>query len=214
MSGWRRDGAPIRIMAVDDHAVVRTGLRAVFDGHRDIDFVGAAADRIEAIELCRSTVCDVALVDLRLRDESGVDVIRALKAEGFSCRTVVFTSFGTQQYVHEAISAGANGFLLKSAEPVEIVKAVRTVHTGCRYLSPEVAEMLADYVQYARLTQRELEILELLVPGTRNRSIADKLGIGEETVKGHLKKIFAKLGVRDRTEAATQAIQRGLVRID
>jgi two-component system, NarL family, response regulator len=204
----------IRLLIVDDHSIIRHGLRSLFGSHRDIEVVGEAADREEAIALGCVTQCDVALIDLRLRVGTGLEVIRALAERVPACRTIVLTTYGTEHEVYEAMSSGASGYVLKHAEPAEIVSAVRSVHSGRRYLSPEAAATLSDTVHISRLTERERQVLELLVPGTRNRVIARMLGVAEETIKGHVKSILNKLGVKDRTEAATKAIQRGLIRVD
>jgi DNA-binding NarL/FixJ family response regulator len=204
----------IRLLIVDDHYIVRQGLRSFFANHRDVEVVAEAADLESAVARCSEQECDVALVDLRLRNDSGVDVIRALAEVRSSCRCVVVTSYGSEEEVHTAIAAGAKGYVFKHSDPSEIINAVRAVHAGLRYLSAEASEVLNQYVEYTHLTERERDVLRLLVPGTRNKAIAKILGIGEETVKAHVKSILDKLGVQDRTEAATQAIQRGLVRFD
>lgn len=205
---------PIRVMIVDDHSVIRHGLRSLFSTQRDIEVVGEAQDVDSAVSIGIETRCDVATVDLRLRTSSGLDVIRALRASRPSCRAVVLTNYGSDEDVHRAMAAGAQAYVLKHADVAEIVGAVRAVYAGRRYLSPEAAATLADAVHWTRLTGREQQVLELLVTGCRNRDIARALGITAETVKGHIKKILVKLGVKDRTEAATQAIRRGLVRVD
>jgi two-component system NarL family response regulator len=204
----------IRLMIVDDHSIVRHGLRALFSSRADVEIVGEAATRDEAIAVGCSTRCDVALVDMRLRDSSGIDVIRALAARCPQTRSVVLTNYGAEHDVHEAILAGARGYVLKHAEPSEIVDAVRAVSAGRRYFSPEAEAILGSPEASSPLTDREQQVLELLVPGTRNRVIARLLGVAEETVKKHVRNIFSKLDAKDRTEAVTKAIRRGLVRMD
>lgn len=204
----------IRLMIVDDHLIIRHGLRSVFASHRDIEIVGEASDAAAAATLCHNTRSDVALVDLRLQSSSGLEVLHLLRERSPSCRPVMLTGYATEHDVREAMAAGARGYVLKHADPAEIVSAVRAVHAGRRYLSPQAAMMLADSMHASPLTDREQQVLQLMVPGHRNRTIARTLGIAEETVKAHVKKILIKLGVRDRTEAATRAIQRGLVRVD
>jgi two-component system NarL family response regulator len=203
----------IRLMIVDDHAVIRQGLRALFEHHRDIEIIGEASGEQSALALCRGG-CDVALVDVRLGSGSGIEVVRMLRKSAPFCRAVMLTGYGTEREVHDAVKAGAVGCVLKSADSAEIVAAVRAVHAGRRYFSAAAAELLEDSQMAARLTDREQQVLELLVPGHRNRRIAQTLGLSEETVKGHVKNILDKLGVRDRTEAATKAIRQGLVRVD
>ncbi|HYC93796.1 MAG TPA: response regulator transcription factor [Thermoanaerobaculia bacterium] len=204
----------IRLLIVDDHSVIRCGLRAIFGVHRDIEVVGEAADAESAARFVSRTHCDVALVDLRLAESSGMQVLRALHELRPSCRAVMLTNYATERDVKEAADAGAHGYVMKTADPGEIVNAVRAVHTGQRYFSSHAAALLADAKHAPSLTGREQQVLELLVPGNRNRTIAGMLGLAEETVKGHVKEILIKLGVRDRTGAATAAIRRGLVRID
>jgi len=204
----------IRLLIVDDHSVIRHGIRAVLERHRDIEIIGEAADEQQALAICSSRPVDVALVDCRLGSGSGVDVVRKLRTLVPSCRAVMLTAYGTESVVQAAMEAGASGCVLKSADAIEIVSAIRTVHEGRRYFSSGAAELLTDSGLVSRLTPREHQVLELMISGSRNRNIAESLGVGEETVKGHVKKILEKLGVRDRTEAATKAIREGLVRLD
>jgi len=204
----------IRLLIVDDHSVIRYGLRGIFERHRDIEVMGEAAGEQEAFALCRTSPCDVALLDVRLGGGSGVTVVRMLRKFAPTCRAVMLTGYGTERELHDAVEAGAFGCVLKSADPPEIVTAVRTVHAGRRYFSADAARLLAESRFSARLTGREQQVLELMVPGNRNRGIAKALGLTEETVKGHVKQILGKLGVRDRTEAVSTAIRLGLVRVD
>ncbi|HEX8169784.1 MAG TPA: response regulator transcription factor [Thermoanaerobaculia bacterium] len=204
----------IHLVLVDDHAIIRQGLRALFGSHRDIEVIGEACDAASLASMARLRDCDVALIDLRLQHGSGLDVLRTLRAHNASCRAVMLTSYGTEADVCAALDAGAFGYVLKHSDPTEIVAAVRAAYARRRYLSPGAATALADAAHTARLTDREEQVLHLLVPGRRNKDIARTLGVTEETVKGHVKNILSKLGVRDRTEAATRAIQRGLVRVD
>ncbi|HYC89826.1 MAG TPA: response regulator transcription factor [Thermoanaerobaculia bacterium] len=205
---------PIRVLIVDDHSVIRHGLRSLFSAHRDIEVVGEADDVETAITLGSSTACDVATVDLRLHGRSGIDVIQELARTQPGCKAVVLTNYGSDTDVDRALAAGAQGYVMKYADAAEIVGAVRTVHSGRRYLSAETQTTLAESAHWTRLTAREQQVLEHLVHGARNRAIARALQITEETVKGHIKRILVKLGVSDRTEAATSAIRRGLVRVD
>src|SRR4051794_20248124 len=180
----------IRLLIVDAHSVIRHGLRAVFEPHRDVQIIGAAADVQEAFALASATDCDVALVDVRLGTGSGIDVVRGLRNIRPSCRCVMLTGYGTEKEVQQSVKAGAVGCVLKSADAAEIVDAVRVVHAGRRYFSVAAAELLAESKFSADLSDREQQVLELLVPGNRNRSIAHTLGVAEETVKGHVKRIF------------------------
>jgi DNA-binding NarL/FixJ family response regulator len=156
----------------------------------------------------------VVLMDLRLHKGSGVDAIGSLCAEFVACRIVVLSNYASEEHVFRAVAAGARGYIVKDADPSQIIEALRAVHGGQRYLSPEVSSRLADRVHRSSLTPREADVLTLLVRGTRNRGIADALGISEETVKGHVKNILSKLDAADRTQAASEAIRRGLIDVD
>ncbi len=186
----------------------------MLEPHRDIEVVAEASDAASAQKMCCSSRPDVALVDLRLGCDSGLDVLRILSEHCPSCRPVMLTAYVTEQDVSTALDRGARGYVLKYADPAEIAGAVRAAHDGRRYFSPHVTATMAEGKTLTRLTDREQQVLELLVPGHRNRVIGRTLGIAEETVKAHVKRILVKMGARDRTEAVTKAIQRGLVRVD
>lgn len=204
-------GQRIAVMIVEDHAIVRQGLRTVIGSHRDMEVVAETGDADQVIPLFANTRPDIVLMDLRLRVGSGLDAIRVLRSEFDASRIVVLSNYSGEEHVFRAIAAGAQGYVFKDDDPSHILLALRAVHEGQRYLSPEAATRLADHVHQSSLTTREEEVLALLVPGGRNREIAVVLGISEETVKGHIKNILGKLGVRDRTHAASEAIRRGLV---
>jgi DNA-binding NarL/FixJ family response regulator len=206
--------ATIRILIVEDHEVVRQGLKAIIGAQRDMTVVGETALGSEAVPLYQSTKPDLVLMDLRLRDGSGLEAIRALRALNPDCRVVVLSNYGSEEHVYRAIAAGALGYVMKDTDASQIVVALRAVHGGQRYLSNEASSRLVEHVHRSGLTQREAEVLALLARGSRNHDIGQALGIAEETVKGHVKNILGKLGARDRTEAAREAIRRGLVELD
>ena len=203
--------ARIGVMLVEDHAIVRQGLRTVIASQRDMQVVAETAGSDDVVGLFESSRPDVVVMDLRLRNGSGIDTIRTLRSKYVQSRIVVLSAYSSEEHVFRAIAAGAQGYVVKDDDPSHVVLALRAVHEGRRYLSPEASARLADHIHRSSLTSREEEVLTLLVHGGRNRAIADALGISEETVKGHVKNILSKLGVRDRAHAASEAIRRGLV---
>lgn len=206
----------IRLLVLDHHPVVRAGVRAVMEAlAADIEVAGEGVAADEVVALFRACRADVVLLDLHLRDgSSGVDAIRMLRRHEPSSRVVVLTDDDGEEHVYGAISAGACGYVLKDAEPAQIVDAVRSAHAGRRYLSAEASFRLADHAYSAPLTAREHEVLALLARGDKNRRIATRLGVTEQTVKTHVKNILSKLGASSRTEAARKAVLRGIVRAD
>jgi two-component system, NarL family, response regulator len=206
---WR-----ITIMIVDDHEIVRQGLKVVIGAQRDMEIVAETGEAHEVVPLFAASCPDLVLMDLRLRNGSGLDAIRALKASFAASRIVVLSNYGSEEHVFRAMTAGAQGFVMKDGDASQIIDALRAVHRGHRYLSTEATSRFMDRIHRSSLTPREEEVLTLLVHGTRNRTIADELSICSETVKGHVKNILVKLGVRDRTEAVSEAIRRGLVDVD
>ena len=210
----RSAASAIRVMIVETHAIVRQGLRTLIGSQRDMEIVAETGDGGEAIALYASSRPDVVLMDLRLRTGSGLDVIRELRSAFEDCRIVVLSTYSNEEHVYRAVAAGAYGYVIKDEDPSHITRALRAVRTGQHYLSPEASARLAEHVHRSPLTKREEEVLTLLVQGRKNREIADALGIVEETVKGHVKNILSKLGVRDRAQATSEAIRRGLVLVD
>jgi len=206
---------PIRVLIVDDHPVVRDGLRGMFSGEPGFEVAGEAADGGEAVALARSLQPDVILMDLHMPNVDGVSAIRQLAEQGSEARVLVLTTYDQDSYVLPAIEAGATGYLLKDAPGEELLRAVRAVAQGETILSPSVAGRLVDQVrnpQQDALSQRELEILALVAAGTTNREIARELFISEATVKTHLLHIYEKLEVPDRAAAVAEAFKRGLLR--
>jgi DNA-binding NarL/FixJ family response regulator len=202
---------PIRILVVEDHNVVRQGLVALIKTVPDMNVVAEAADGAEAVELFRKHRPDVTLMDLRLPRMSGVDAIKTIRGEFPTARVIVLTTFDGDENIFRALQAGARGYLLKDMFGDELMEAIRTVHGGKTRIPPEIAQRLAERMGGPSLTNRELEVLGLIVSGKSNRDIGNELGISEATVKTHINNILSKLGVSDRTQAATTAIQRGIV---
>jgi DNA-binding NarL/FixJ family response regulator len=208
----------IRVLLVDDHAVVREGLRAFLELQDGIEVVGEAQDGEEAVAEATRLRPDVILMDLVMPKLDGVGAMRRLRESVPAARVVVLTSFLEDERLLPAIRAGAAGYLLKNAEPAELARALRAAHAGEAIIDPTVAARLvtalADGSRVAReeeLTRREREVLELIVRGRSNKRIALELGIAEKTVKTHVGHVLAKLGVTDRTQAALLAVREGLV---
>ena len=205
---------PIRVLAADDHPMVRAGLAAVIGTEPDMEFVGEAANGHEVVALYRDHRPDVVLIDLRMPGMDGLAATRAILAEFPTARIVVLTTYDGDEDIHRALEAGAKGYLLKDMLRTAVINTIRAVHRGQKVIPPEVAERLAEFVPRIRLSEKELEVLALTAKGLSNKEIARVLGRAEETVKVHLKNIFDKLGVEDRTEAVTTALQRGILHMD
>jgi DNA-binding NarL/FixJ family response regulator len=205
---------PIRLLIADDHPVVRDGLSGMFAPDPDFEVVGEASDGAEAIRLAQALKPDVILMDLRMPGMDGVAAITEIARQGIPVRVLVLTTYDTDSYVLPAIEAGATGYLLKDAPRAELLRAVRAAAAGQGVLSPSVATRLMSRVRTPTpelLSQRELEVLELVAAGTTNRDAAVRLFISEATVKTHLLHIYAKLGVADRAAAVAEAYNRGLL---
>ena len=201
----------IRVLVVDDHPVVCHGLSAMIATQSDMTVVGQAADGAEAVQMFRKLRPDVTLMDLRMPELGGVEAIRAIRAEFPDSRFIVLTTYQGDDDIHKALSAGAQGYLLKGMSLDTLIDAIRSVHASLRYLPPPVLRTLANRPPSSELSARELEILQLIVKGLSNKQIAESLGIGEGTVKWHVNIILGRLNVRDRTQAAVAALQRGIV---
>ncbi len=204
----------IRIVVADDHPVVREGLAAVIARETDMVVVGAARDGREALELSRSHSPDVVLMDLRMPVLDGVTATALVRRECPGTHVIVLTTFGGDADIHRALEAGARAYLLKDADARAVLAAIRDVHAGRRHLGAEVSARLMQRYESDELTPRETEILTLIAKGMKNRQIAKALGITEGTVKGHINNILGKLHVRDRTQAVTVALRRGIVHLD
>ncbi len=213
--------APITLLIVDDHPVVRDGLAAILSTQDDFRIIGESASGEEALIAAREQGPDVVILDLEMPGLDGVDTIRLLREDRPDIRVVVFTAFDTDERILSAVRAGAKGYLLKGAPRSELFNAIRVVHQGGSLLQPVVASRLLSHladpqsglVQVEKLTSREEEVLELLVQGKQNKEIAIELSITERTVKFHISSIMGKLDAGNRTEAVTIAIQRGLVEL-
>jgi DNA-binding NarL/FixJ family response regulator len=203
----------IRVLAVDDHPVLREGLIAMIDCQPDMRVVGQASNGIEAVESFRALRPDVTLMDLQMPDVGGVEAIETIRGETPSARIIVLTTYAGDAKAVRALKAGAVGYLLKSSVRKELLETIRAVHTGQRCIPPEIAHEIAVHSGEDMLSARELSVLRLVATGNANKQIAWQLAIAEDTVKAHLKSIFAKLDVADRTHAVTLAIKRGMIEL-
>jgi DNA-binding NarL/FixJ family response regulator len=203
----------IRILVVDDHPVVRFGLATLINAQQNMKVVGEAATGEEAVELFRKHEPDVVLMDLRLPGMGGVDAIRVIRSEYPQSRFVVMTTYEGDEDIYQALEAGAQAYLIKCMPPETLVDAVLKVNAGLRVIPTAVARNLAARTPNSALTDRERDVLLLIVKGNSNREIASELGITEGTVKCHVNVILSRLGVSDRTQAAIAALQRGLVHL-
>ena len=201
----------IRVLVVEDHNVVRQGLVALINLVDGVQVIGEAADGAEAITQYRKHQPDVTLIDLRLPKVSGVEVIRQVRAETPQARFVVLTTYDGDEDIYRALKAGAKAYLLKGMTTEELVATIREVHAGRSHIPAAIAERLAERMGTEDLTPREAEVLEQIVAGKSNKEIATELDISEATVKTHINTLLSKLGVTDRTQAATAAIRRGIV---
>lgn len=203
----------IRILSVDDHPLMREGVAAMIKSQADMLLVAEAANGREAIRRFREHQPDVTLLDLRLPDMSGIDTLIAIRSEFVQARIVMLTTFEGDVEIQRALQAGARGYMLKSMPPSDLLAGIREVHAGRKRIPPEVAAHLAEHMGEDALTARELEVLQQVAGGNRNRDIAGRLFISEETVKVHVKHIMEKLGAKDRTGAVAIALRRGIIQL-
>lgn len=202
---------PIRVMCVEDHRIVREGLALIVNQEPDMKMVGSCASGDEAVEVFKTVRPDVTLMDLRLGATSGVDAIKAIRRVDPNARIVVLTMYEGDEDIYRAHQAGATTYLLKDTLSSDLVRVIRQVHDGERPVLPEVQARLAERASMPTLTSREVEVLQLISQGLRNKEVGAMLGITEGTVQIHVKNIFAKLQVNDRTGAVQVAVRRGLI---
>lgn len=203
--------APIRVLCVDDHRIVREGIALIIDRQPDMAAVGSAASGEEAVGLFRECQPDVTLMDLQLGGMSGVDAIRAIRAFAPDARIVVLTMYSGDEDIYRALQAGAVTYLLKDTLSDDLIRVVREVHGGKQPIGPDVEARLAERAARPHLTPREIQVVELIAQGMRNKEIAATLGISEETAQVHVKNILAKLKVKDRTAVVSVALRRGII---
>jgi DNA-binding NarL/FixJ family response regulator len=205
--------AKLRILVADDHYVVRMGVIAIIDNEPDMEVVAEAANGNQAIELFNQHKPDLVLLDSRMPLKSGVEAAKAIQSQNGAARILMLTAFDGDEDIHKALTAGAQGYVLKSSTGEQLIPALRAVAAGEKWIPGEVADLHAKRNKFEPLTPRELEVLHELAKGLANKQIADVMNISMHTTKGYLKNILTKLHVADRTEAVTVAIQRGLIHL-
>lgn len=207
----RSDSAPIQVLVVDDHPLLREGIAALIHGQTDMKLVAEASNGHEALAQYRLHRPDVTLMDLQMPAMGGIETIIAIRAESPNARIIVLTTYGGDVQVVRALKAGARGYVLKGHVHKALLDTIRAVHAGQKRMSPEVAAELADHAGEEELTAREIAVLRLIGVGNSNKEIAAQLGISDETVKSHVTNILEKLGANDRTHAVTTALRRGII---
>lgn len=206
--------SPIRILVAEDHAVVRDGLVAILDRQVDMTVVAEAENGQQAVDLHRLHQPDLTLMDLRMPKMDGVEAIAQIRAASPNARIIVLTTYDTDEDIYRGLQAGARGYLLKDTTSEDLLQAIHIVHRGQRYVPSNIALKLSDRLDATALTQREQQVIQLLVNGKGNSEIMTALGISEGTVKFHINNILSKLNVSDRTQAVIVALKRGLARLD
>jgi len=203
----------ISILTVDDHDLVRKGIAAILSTEPDLHLVAEANTGADAVSLHRQYRPDVTLMDLRLPDKSGIETTREIRSEAPNAKIIALTSYDGDQDIYRALEAGVRGYLLKEMVHTEIVRAIRIVHAGKRFIPQEVTQQLNGYFPEVALTPREVEVLSLVARGLGNKEVGDVLGTAPGTVKAHVQSILSKLGAKDRTHAVTLALRRGIIHL-
>jgi DNA-binding NarL/FixJ family response regulator len=206
-------GGTIRILCVDDHPLVRKGIASILANEADMELVAEANNGREAVELFSKHKPDVVLMDLRMPELDGTSATRIIRQESPDAKIIALTSYDGDQDIYRALEAGVRGYILKEMVHTEVVRAIRTVHSGKRLMPQEVAERLSEYFPQVALTPREVEVLGCVAKGMANKEIATRLGTASGTVKMHIQNILAKLGASDRTHAVTIAMERGILHL-
>jgi DNA-binding NarL/FixJ family response regulator len=207
------DSIPIRVLSVDDHDLVRKGIAAILSVESDLQLVADASNSRDAIRLYRQHLPDVTLMDLRLPDRSGTETTRLIRNEFPEAKIIALTSYDGDQDIYKALEAGVRGYLLKEMVHTEVVRAIRIVYSGKRYIPMEVSQQLSGFFPEVALTPREIEVLSLVARGLGNKEVGDMLGTAPGTVKAHVQSILSKLGAKDRTNAVTIALRRGIIHL-
>jgi len=207
------DPTRIRVLCVDDHPLLREGIAAIINSQPDMVLIADASNGTEAIQKFKEHRPDVTLMDLRLPDISGVDSLMAIRADAPDARIIMLSTFEGDVEIQRALQAGARAYLLKNMPPKELVEVIRQVHAGKKRIPAEIAAHLAEHLSDEALTDREIDVLKHVGGGNRNRDIAERLFISEETVKVHIKHIMEKLGASDRTQAVAIAVRRGIIQL-
>lgn len=204
---------PIRILTVDDHDLVRKGIAAILATEQDLELVAEANSGERALALYRQHRPDVTLMDLRLPDGSGIEVTRQIRSESPEAKIIALTSYDGDQDIYRALDAGVRGYLLKEMVHTEVIRAIRAVQSGKRFIPLEVTQQVNEFFPEMALTPRETEVLSLVARGLGNKEIGQILGTASGTVKAHVQSILSKLGAKDRTHAVTLALRRGIIHL-
>ena len=210
----RAEQATVRVLVADDHPVVRLGIRANVTPQSDMTVIAEAGDGVEAIASIKEHLPDIVLLDLRMPQMDGLDVLAEVKNSRLPCKIIIMTTFDSEEDVQRAMKAGARGYLLKDSTQEEILDAIRRVSLGETYLPARIVQKVAEGMRKPELSPREVEVLQWVAAGKSNKEIGAELGITEGTVKAHVTNILSKLHAADRTQAVTTAIKRGMIHID